>query len=113
MEIKNEEINGTTVVRLKGKLTALEAPDLEKEVRRLTGEEGHGRLLIDMKDLEYISSAGLRVLLLGAKGMKARNGELLLCGLRENVKEVFDISGFTALFKIFPSESEALASVAS
>ena len=108
MEITVEEKNGASVVRLKGKLTAIEAPELENEVRRLTGDEESGRLLIDMKELEYISSAGLRILLLGAKAMKAKNGELFLCALRENVKEVFDISGFTALFKIFPSEEAAL-----
>ncbi len=108
MEITVEEKNRASVLRLKGKLTAIEAPELENEVRRLIGNGEIGRLLIDMKDLEYISSAGLRVFLIGAKAMKAKNGELLLCALRENVQEVFDISGFTALFKIFPSEEAAL-----
>ncbi len=110
MEISLEKKGTCGIIRLAGKLTAVEAPELEQEVRQLAGKDGLTCLLIDLKDLEYISSAGLRVFLLGAKMMDAKGGRVLLCALRENVREVFDISGFTDLFGIYGAEEEALAS---
>ena len=58
--------------------------------------------------LDYISSAGLRVLLAAAKQLKTTNGELRLCNLNEVVQEVFAISGFDMILPISESESEAL-----
>jgi anti-anti-sigma factor len=106
MDIETLTVENTKVVRLKGRLDATNAPDLERELNP-TIEETEGTLLINMKDLDYISSAGLRVLLLGAKKMKNAGGALALCSLQETVKEVFDISGFTAMFPIYDNENEA------
>ena len=63
---------------------------------------------MNFEKLDYISSAGLRVLLAAAKQLKGIDGELRICSLNEVVREVFDISGFTTIFKVFGSESEAL-----
>ena len=63
---------------------------------------------MNFEKLDYISSAGLRVLLTAAKQLKRVDGELRICSLNEVVAEVFDISGFTTIFKVFRSESEAL-----
>ena len=67
------------------------------------------RLVLDMSGLDYISSAGLRVLMLAAKQTKAQQGTLMLSGLQPLVKEIFEISRFTLLFEIAPSVREALA----
>ncbi len=71
-------------------------------------EAGENRFLVNFEKLDYISSAGLRVLLTAAKQLKGTDGELRICSLNEVVREVFDISGFTTIFKVFGSESEAL-----
>jgi anti-sigma B factor antagonist len=65
---------------------------------------------VNFEKLQYISSAGLRILLAAAKQLKAADGELRICDLNEVVKEVFDISGFSTIFKIFENETEALDS---
>ena len=71
--------------------------------------QGEKRLIIDCSALEFISSAGLRSLLLAVKKMKAAGGVIGLAALQPNVKEVFDISGFSALFTIHSTTAEALA----
>ena len=66
------------------------------------------RLVLDLSGLDYISSAGLRVLMLAAKQSKAQSGTLMLSGLQPLVREIFEISRFTLLFDIAPSVREAL-----
>lgn len=66
---------------------------------------------MDLSGVEYISSAGLRSLLVLGKRIKAKGGTLLLVGLQGMVKEVFDISGFAALFPVHASHEEALEAI--
>jgi anti-anti-sigma factor len=70
---------------------------------------GRDRLILDLSALEYISSAGLRVLMLAAKQSKAQAGTLMLTGLQPLVREIFEISRFTMVFDITPSLRDALA----
>ena len=70
---------------------------------------GGDRVVVDLSDLQYISSAGLRVLMLAAKQTKAQQGTLVLAGLQPLVREIFEISRFTLVFDIAPSLREALA----
>lgn len=71
-------------------------------------DQGEKRLVLDCAGLDFISSAGLRSLLLAVKKMKAAGGGISLAALQPNVKEVFDISGFSALFTIHGSRADAL-----
>lgn len=70
---------------------------------------GKDRLVVDLSNLEYISSAGLRVLMLAGKQSKAQGGTLVLTGLQPLVQEIFEISRFTLVFDITPSLRDALA----
>ena len=108
MDIDCITAENTEVVRIKGRLDATNATDLEEAMTPCI-ERTPGVLLVNLKDLDYISSAGLRILLLGAKRMKSTGGTLALCSLQEAVKEVFNISGFTAMFPIYDSEEAAIA----
>jgi anti-sigma B factor antagonist len=82
---------------------------LEKELFQIINQnEKH--LLVDCKNLEYISSSGLRVFLMALKQMNKSNGKLVLAGLNELIQEVFDISGFSSLFTIVASREDALKS---
>ena len=71
-------------------------------------EKGTKRLLCDFSMTKYISSAGLRVLILTAKGLQKSGGQLVLCSLSSIVREVFEIAGLTQLFTIYDSVEPAL-----
>ncbi len=101
-----KEGNGT-VVQLQGKVDATSAPSVEQALVGVI-DQGEKRLVIDCAGLDFISSAGLRSLLLAVKKMKASGGVIALAALQPNVKEVFDISGFSALFTIHGSKADAL-----
>ena len=107
MQISIKTTNDVTVLDIEGKLDALTSPDALSQIMRLV-EEGATKILVNFDKLDYVSSAGLRVLLAAAKQLKSDDGELRICCLNDIVKEVFDISGFITIFKVFASVSEAL-----
>ncbi len=109
METTESKINGTVVLGLKGKLDANTSPQLqEKLFASIAG--GEKRFAIDCAQLEYISSAGLRALLLAAKQLRNVSGKIVLYALKTHVKEVFDLAGFSATFPLLNSQTEAFAS---
>jgi len=69
---------------------------------------GGVRVVIDLSDLRYVSSAGLRSFLLAAKRAKAQEGEVVIAGMQPVVREIFEISRFTLLFRVFPDVDTAL-----
>jgi anti-anti-sigma factor len=73
-------------------------------------DEGERQLVIDLSQLNYVSSAGLRVFLLASKRLSPAGGKLVLCSLQEPVKEVFEIVGFFSILSILGSRDEALKS---
>jgi anti-sigma B factor antagonist len=72
---------------------------------------GGAQLVLDLTGLEYISSAGLRVLMLAAREAKTQNGILVVCGLQPVVKEIFEISRFNVVFQVFADQRRALAAL--
>ena len=107
MKLSVKTAKDVKVLDFEGKLDTQTSPDAQSELTRLI-EEGARKIVVNFDKLDYVSSAGLRVLLAAAKQLKAENGELRICCLKKLVKEVFDISGFITIFKVFASESEAL-----
>ncbi len=107
MQISRKEEKGIHIFSLDGRFDAHSAGDVEKELN-LTISKGARKLLLDMDGVEYISSAGLRVLLAAAKKLKKEEGEIKLCCLKPYVKEVFDIAGFTQIFKIYDTTEKAI-----
>ena len=110
MEILRRKEGNAAVVSVKGRLDAVSSPEVEKELDRLIAE-GERRLVLDFGELDYISSAGLRVILAATKKLKGKEGTLFLTSLRNVVKEVFEISGFGAIIPIFASVDEAVTRV--
>lgn len=104
MEMKTREVGEVTVVDLTGELDTTTAPDTEVYLQNLSG-----KLLVNLKTLEYTSSAGLRVMLATAKRLQASGGVLRVCGLNETIEEIFDVSGFTTILNVNKTEEEALA----
>jgi anti-anti-sigma factor len=99
MEITQKEENGIVSIVIKGRLDADSSPEAEKVVKDALGEQTD-RILFDLGQMEYLSSAGLRVLLSAAKEMRRREGKIVLCSLNEFVKEIFEVSGFQSLIPI-------------
>jgi anti-anti-sigma factor len=102
MEITHKEENGIVSIVIKGRLDADSSAEAEKVVKDALGGETN-RLLFNLRGLEYLSSAGLRVLLSAAKEMRRREGKIVLCALNEFVKEIFEVSGFQSLIPITDS----------
>lgn len=110
MEITKEEINSIAVLALAGRLNVTTTAQLEEAFKN-TFDGGSKKVLVDCIALEYISSAGLRVLLAAAKTAKKAGGQVAISGMNASVKQVFEISGFTSIFPIFNSKDEALANL--
>jgi anti-anti-sigma factor len=96
-----------TVLRLAGRLDANTVSQLE---RALTDAHisGHRTIVMDLGELTYISSSGLRVLLTGRNNARKRKGDILLCNLRPAVREVLEMVGFSAIFPIFENLEQAM-----
>jgi anti-anti-sigma factor len=107
MEIQITKDKDVLVVKVKGRIDAVTAPEFEKQIADLMAA-GEKMILLNFAGLDYISSAGLRSILITAKQLKAKEGKLMFAELQSSVKDVFKISGFGSLFKIYDSEAEAL-----
>jgi anti-anti-sigma factor len=107
MEIQTRKEKNAVIVSVKGRMDALTAPEFEKNLSDLISK-GETLFLLNFAGLEYISSAGLRSILATYKKLKEKQGNILFTGLQGPVEEVFKISGFHTIFKIFDSEETAL-----
>ena len=110
MNIKETKKDKTTVLVVEGRIDSSTSAALEKKLITLIETDGVKDIIIDFLAMDYISSAGLRVLLMAAKKAGKLGGKVVLAGLSANVKEVFDISGFSNIFSIFASQEEAIKS---
>ncbi len=110
MNVEHGIQDGVDIVFLNGRIDAQSAPGVNQEIGTVL-DGGRNKMLIDFKSLDYISSAGLRVLITVAKRLKAEQGSLVLCNLDEKIYEVFDVSGFTAIFDICTTREEALSTL--
>ena len=108
MELTTQEANGVMVVGFEGKLDTNTCPDAEVLMKK-TLDDGAKKILVDFSKLDFVSSAGLRVLLSTAKRLESSGGELRICGLNESVGEIFEISGFDTILSVFGTNEDALA----
>ncbi len=110
MDITEEKQPGAHTFKLRGRLDSNTSLAFEQ---RLFEAITHGakHVIIDFRELDYISSAGLRVILKATKALKREEGKILLCAMQDYVKEVFEIAGFDAFLPIVPTLDEALRTV--
>ncbi|MBM3184626.1 MAG: STAS domain-containing protein, partial [Chlamydiae bacterium] len=102
-----EEVDQVIVLRLDGRLDAPSAPILERKVNSLI-EEKHYFLALDFSKIDYLSSAGMRVLLSMNKKIHAKQGSLILFSVNPEVEEVLKMAGFDRVLHLVSSEKEAL-----
>ncbi len=96
----------TIVVRPQGRLDAAGAPKLEQELKQRLAK-GESRLIVDLTEISYISSNGLRVLLTTLKTARKNGGALKLCGMNARLAEIFEMVGFDQVFEIYETRDQA------
>ena len=106
MDIIKVEKDDITLLKIDGKFDAVSAPAAEKEFTSVINS-GVKKIVINLEKVNYISSAGLRTLLIAAKDIKAEKGKIVICSMTETVEKVFEISGFSTIFETCDSEAEA------
>lgn len=111
MEVSEEIAGRVIVVTARGRLDGNTSQAFGTRLEKLAaGPEP--RLLVDFSGVDFISSAGLRVVLAVLKRVKAANGRLALCSIQPAVREVFDITGFTSMLDMHSGRAEAMVALA-
>ena len=109
MQFSTRTSNDIHIVAITGSLDSTTSPEAQKSLDAVVA--GAKKVVLDFSELDYISSAGLRVLLGAAKHLRASGGTLGMFGLNQSVREVFEISGFSSILTIYQSEAEALSAI--
>lgn len=108
MDIQQEQRGEVTIVGPAGRIDSTTSAEVEQALTRIL-EAGGRKLVVDFERVGYISSAGLRVLLVTAKRLGGGRGMLVLCALNDAVRQVFDLAGFLPLFAIEETRDRAVA----
>jgi anti-sigma B factor antagonist len=108
MALNKTDENGVVILSVDGNLDGEGTQALENEVVAQL-ENGTTKLLFDFSGLDYINSSGLRVLVLAYQRLKKKSGTVAICGIKDYIQEVFEVSGYDKIFPLYPSKGEALA----
>jgi anti-sigma B factor antagonist len=107
MEVVEKKQNGVCILALSGRLDASSSPEFREKILQLI-EDGTKKVILDCENLDYISSAGLRVVLEATKEIKRNEGKIMLCALQDYIKEVFEVAKFDAFLPIGATVKAAL-----
>jgi anti-anti-sigma factor len=107
MNIETRELKHVSVVTITGRIDSATAPDAEKALQDLL-EADRNQVVLDLHDAEYMSSAGLRVLVTTLKAARKSGGDLKLAQLSGRVKDVLDLAGLTPVFNVYGDVIEAV-----
>lgn len=107
MSFNETKDNGVTILEVDGNLDGEGTQVLEEKVIALL-ESGEDKLLFDFSGLDYINSSGLRVLVLAYQRLKKASGKVAICGIKDYIQEVFEVSGYDKIFPLYPNKDAAL-----
>ena len=107
MKIEGKKRDGALVVSIEGRMDAVSAPEFDKACEAWFAQ-GERVFIVDFGGLDYISSAGLRSLLILGKKLSGAKGKILIAALKDVVRDVFQISGFGSIFTILDSVDSAI-----
>ena len=110
MEITAETESGTVIARASGRIDSSNSREFHSGLEAVVADDAPA-VVLNFEDVSYISSAGMRVILLTAKSLQSSGVKFALCSMNESIREVFKISGFDKIIPIHASQSEALAAV--
>ncbi len=107
MDVTVDEVGDVRVVRIAGNLDTQTSPVAQEQLTQLL-DDGATKILVDFEGLNYISSSGLRVLLVAVNRLEGTSGQVRVCNPNTIVREVFDTSGFSEIISVYRSQAEAL-----
>lgn len=110
MGISTEREGVTLIAKTEGRVDGANAREFQDALEEAI-DPADRAVILDLENLSYISSAGLRVILLTAKTLRKQNASLSVCSLSEPIRQVFEISGFDKIIPIHASQAEAVAAV--
>jgi len=105
MKLETSEKNGIGTARLEGSIDGKTAPEVREQLRPLLA--ANSKIVLDLTKVDYLSSAGLRLLLLLYRELSARKGKVVLLGVSEDIRTVMSHTGFLNFFTLASSEAEA------
>ena len=106
MEISENRTEKGLIIGITGRLDTTNYSVLEKKLMEHI-DQGEHRMIVDCSRMDYVSSSGLRILLMALKRITMVKGRFVLFGLQENIREIFEISGFNNIFEIYQTQEEA------
>ncbi len=109
MKLETSELNGIGIARLEGSLEWKTAPEVREQLRPFLA--ANSKLILDLTKVDYLSSAGLRLLLLLYREITAKEGKLVLLGVSEDIRTVMSHTGFLNFFTLTNSEIDAIQEV--
>lgn len=108
IEVQEEHQEGVLVLVPVGRIDSSNAPGFERLINNHI-DDGETNIIVDFGRLSFISSSGMRVLLIAAKSVRgAPDGKLVLCGMRDSIREIFSISGFDAIIPVVSTRADAM-----
>jgi anti-anti-sigma factor len=110
MKFNDSKLGGAPVIGVSGRIDATAAPLFDSHCSQYVAE-GHKILIVDLSEVDYLSSAGLRSLVTLSKKLRPVKGKLVIVGVHGTVKEIFDIAGFSDLFPMCDTIREAASHV--
>ena len=111
MKIETRKFGDVLVIEMSGRLDSRSSGEAgDRIVHIVQGDDR--QILLNLQNVDYVSSAGLRIILLGSKLLQGKQGELKICCVEEAVKRVLETSGFDSLIRMYNTEVEALSAFA-
>jgi anti-anti-sigma factor len=110
MELNKKKVDNVIVIYLGGRLDVHLSAEIEKQINNVIQTESRSHLLLNLKDVEYMSSSGLRIFVSTMRILKESNRKLKLCNMNNAVKKIFEVVELMDMFDIFDDEDEALKS---
>jgi anti-anti-sigma factor len=109
MELSSKQIESVKVVSIQGSVDALTAGEVQRYLEALISK-GEGKLIVDLKGVDFMSSAGLRVIMAASKNVRRKGGDLRLAAAQPAIEKMLKISGFTSLLESFSNVDAAVSS---
>ncbi|MCU0821142.1 MAG: STAS domain-containing protein [Spirochaetes bacterium] len=110
MKLKITKVRGIVIVYLAGRLDVQLSADIEKEIHKTIESEPDCHFLLNLKEISYLSSSGIRIFVSTMRILKEKNKKLKLCEMDNNAKKIFEIVELMDLFDIYETEEEAIKS---
>ena len=110
LELQADQIEGALIISVAGRIDGMSAQEFHQNLDKEIGGSDNP-VVLDLENLSYISSAGLRSILLIAKTLQGRKTKFMLCSLPGPIKEIFEIAGFDKIISVLESRSDAIATI--